>query len=91
MTLLLQKQGDKIIITEEILVTAAQSERGVQLVALLLESSVRILNDHIWVWELGKVGYSYQEIIELLLEDRNDSPWIFFEPTCLPCFEIQLD
>ncbi|KAJ9486756.1 hypothetical protein VN97_g6575 [Penicillium thymicola] len=89
MSLLLQKQEHKITITEEILMTAVQSERGHQLVSLFLESSVKISDDVIWVRELGKVGYSTHEIMELLLEDSNDSPWIFFEPTCFPRSEIK--
>ncbi|KAK2758174.1 hypothetical protein FQN54_004018 [Arachnomyces sp. PD_36] len=34
-----------------------------------------------WLGELDAVGYTRDEIAELLLEDANDSPWIFFEPS----------
>lgn len=40
---------DKLFITEEVLVTAAQSESVYDLMALLLGSSVKISDDHILV------------------------------------------
>ena len=36
--------------------------------------------DHEWLHELDEAGYSKQEIAELLLENTNDSPWIYFTP-----------
>ncbi|KXG52095.1 uncharacterized protein PGRI_083790 [Penicillium griseofulvum] len=89
MTSILAYQADKIIITEEVLMAAAQNPRGVQLMALLLESSAKISEEYIWVRDLEKVGYSYQEIIDLLLEDRNDSPWFSFESTYSPDVKVQ--
>ena len=37
-------------------------------------------SDFAWLQELGKAGYSTREIAEILLEDINDSPWIYFTP-----------
>jgi hypothetical protein len=91
MNTILAHQADKLNITGEVLVAAAQNKSGLELIGLLLESSVKIPEDYIWVRELRKAGYSYQEVIDLLLEDKDDSPWIFFEPTYLPLLEIQPD
>ncbi|EPS35817.1 hypothetical protein H072_10787 [Dactylellina haptotyla CBS 200.50] len=33
-----------------------------------------------WLIELKEAGYSMGEIANVLLEDANDSPWIYFEP-----------
>jgi hypothetical protein len=36
--------------------------------------------EYSWLRELDEVGYTRDEIAELLLEDANDAPWIYFEP-----------
>ncbi|KAJ6035948.1 hypothetical protein N7540_000227 [Penicillium herquei] len=88
-SLFLAIQPNKINITDEVLMTAAKSEQRVQLVALLLVSSAAISEDLIWARELRKAGYRCQDIIDIFLEDKNDSPWTFFQPNSLPHLEIQ--
>ncbi|PYH98822.1 hypothetical protein BO71DRAFT_437901 [Aspergillus ellipticus CBS 707.79] len=84
-------QADKIKITEEVLMAAAQNEHRIQLVALLLDSSSAISEHLTWARELSEVGYDCQDIINIFLEDKEDSPWIYFQPTHLPHSEIQPD
>lgn len=89
--LFLDEIEDKLFITQEILVTAAQSENAYHLMALLLESSVEISDDYIWVRGLTEVGYSYQEIVDVLLGGSVNPPCIPFEPTNFPLLEVQPD
>ncbi|KAJ6102932.1 hypothetical protein N7486_005359 [Penicillium sp. IBT 16267x] len=91
LSLLLQKEQGRITITKEIFMSATESEKGGEILALLLESSIKMSEDIIWVRDLGKVGYSTQEIVELFLDHKNDSPWIYFESTGIPCLDIQTD
>ena len=37
-----------------------------------------------WLHELRDLGYSSDEIAEVLLNERNDSPWIYFKPRSKP-------
>lgn len=37
-----------------------------------------------WLHELRDLGYSSDEIAEVLLNERNDSPWIYFKPRSQP-------
>ncbi|KAI8930723.1 hypothetical protein NX059_012332 [Plenodomus lindquistii] len=36
--------------------------------------------EYSWVRELDEIGYTRDEIAELLFEQANDAPWIYFEP-----------
>jgi hypothetical protein len=40
--------------------------------------------DFIWLLELREHNYTTEEITQLLTAERNDSPWIYFEPRELP-------
>lgn len=47
-----------------------------------------------WIQELKSLGYGYYDIAELLVDDVNESPWIFFnapEPREVLIFEILID
>ncbi|KAJ5672994.1 hypothetical protein N7507_002121 [Penicillium longicatenatum] len=91
MNIILPSQENDIKITEKLLISAAQNEQRYHLMDLLLKSNAEILDDHISVREISHVEYSCQEIIQLLLGDKDDSPWNFFEPTYFPCLEINPD
>lgn len=47
--------------------------------------------DFAWLLELRDHGYHNHEIAQLLLDEKNDSPWIFFEPRDLPIEAIVPD
>ncbi|PLB51074.1 hypothetical protein P170DRAFT_464077 [Aspergillus steynii IBT 23096] len=96
LALLLEERGDKVRITEEVVKAAVRNQwSGESLLALLLDKrggEVKITegqNDHIWIRKLQGTGYSLQEIANLLLDEVQDSLWIFFEPTEIACFVIQ--
>ena len=36
-------------------------------------------DEYSWLHELDEIGYTREEMAELLLEDKNDSPWIYFK------------
>jgi hypothetical protein len=36
--------------------------------------------EYSWIKELDDAGYSCREIADILFQDANDSPWIYFEP-----------
>ncbi|KAI1212174.1 uncharacterized protein F4807DRAFT_361418 [Annulohypoxylon truncatum] len=38
------------------------------------------VGEYFWLKELKEFGYSSNEIADLVFEQYNDSPWIFFEP-----------
>ncbi|KAI9732133.1 MAG: hypothetical protein M1834_004229 [Cirrosporium novae-zelandiae] len=38
-------------------------------------------SEYSWIRELNRMGYSYDEIAELLFEEANDTPRIYFEPS----------
>ncbi|KAJ5454061.1 uncharacterized protein N7458_005017 [Penicillium daleae] len=81
-TVLLDRRRDEISITEEVIKAVAANRRSAtKLMTLILESDVKFSDEYHWAREVGIVGYSSQEIADLLLEDLHDSPWIFFEPT----------
>jgi hypothetical protein len=44
-----------------------------------------------WLHELVEMGYSYEDIAQLLLDDENESPWIFIQPTGKFKFTINVD
>ncbi|KAJ5727055.1 hypothetical protein N7493_004875 [Penicillium malachiteum] len=41
-----------------------------------------------WMRSLLSIGYSHQEVVELLTEKKYDSPWIFFTPSSIPVSAI---
>ena len=47
--------------------------------------------EYSWLREWDEMGCSRDEIAEFLLEDANDSPWIYFESGKVPRNEIQLE
>ncbi|KAI9148048.1 hypothetical protein HJFPF1_11869 [Paramyrothecium foliicola] len=38
------------------------------------------LGEYAWVAELKDIGYTYEEIAQLIQERENESPWIYFTP-----------
>lgn len=46
----------------------------------LLEEDSTVSEPYSWVRELQEIGFSLGEIADLVMEDANDSPWIFFDP-----------
>lgn len=48
-------------------------------------------DEYSWLIELDAMGYSMGDIAELLCEQANDSPWIFFELTTSARSEINND
>jgi hypothetical protein len=92
MTLLLEKRRDEIRMTKEVIKAVAANRRSAtKLMTLILESDVKVSNEYHWVRELEIVGYSSQEIADLLLEDIQDSPWIFFESAYVDHGQFQPD
>ncbi|KUJ12830.1 uncharacterized protein LY89DRAFT_737737 [Mollisia scopiformis] len=64
-----------------------------------LESVLTFLSDHfelmakgdyVWLLELRDHGYTVEEISRLLIDERQDSPWIFFQPSTLPKLSTKL-
>jgi hypothetical protein len=45
--------------------------------------------EYIWLREWDQMGFSRDEMAEFLLEDVNDSPWIYFEAGDVPRNEMQ--
>ncbi|TGO10379.1 hypothetical protein BTUL_0137g00360 [Botrytis tulipae] len=45
--------------------------------------------EYAWLHEWDEMGFSRDEMAEFLLEDVNDSPWIYFEAGNIPHIEIQ--
>src|SRR5262249_32473898 len=62
--------------------TEALESRDLHTIQRFLRKNVVSTFDlgHEWLHELDNIGYSKREIAELLLEDVNDSPWIYFTP-----------
>lgn len=48
-------------------------------------------SDYEWLHKLDEAGFSKHEIAELLLENINDSPWIYFTPRAYVRYHIQND
>ncbi|KAK5010428.1 hypothetical protein LTR28_009983, partial [Elasticomyces elasticus] len=47
---------------------------------LMKQFDVIATGEYLWLRELDDVGYTRDEIAELLLEEANDAPWIYFQP-----------
>ncbi|KAF4235559.1 hypothetical protein CNMCM8980_003251 [Aspergillus fumigatiaffinis] len=94
LALFLQERVHDIMITEGVLKAAAANESSGKRVLTLLETShdgmgTRANNEHIWIRKLQGIGYSLQEIANLLLDEVIDSPWIYFEPSEIARFVVQ--
>lgn len=95
MNLLLEKQEDETKITEEVIKAALGNKKsGERVMALLLgrleeAKGTKSNVEYTWIQDLQTIGYSLQEITDLLLEKERDSPWIYFEPNDFPRSEIQ--
>jgi hypothetical protein len=50
---------------------------------------VVVKDEYSWLRELSDVGYTREEMAELLLEDVNDAPWIYFNPRKYQHHDIQ--
>ncbi|KFY16125.1 hypothetical protein V492_01542 [Pseudogymnoascus sp. VKM F-4246] len=59
----------------------------------IIEDIKRLLDQHfssvakedfVWLQELREHGYGTEEIAQLLANEQNDSPWIYFEPRHIP-------
>ncbi|KAH7134456.1 hypothetical protein EDB81DRAFT_803945 [Dactylonectria macrodidyma] len=97
MGLLLEKRGEEIKITEEIVEAAAGNGRSGEAIMVLLvekrgdDAKAKVSDQFIWIQELQAIGYSLQEIAELLYERAHDSPWIYFQPANIPLCQVQPD
>jgi hypothetical protein len=48
---------------------------------LLTQAFTDVARDNfVWLHELVEIGYEYQDIANLLVDEKKDSPWIFIEP-----------
>ncbi|KAF3492136.1 uncharacterized protein GIQ15_01653 [Arthroderma uncinatum] len=47
-------------------------------------------DEYSWIKDLDEAGYSRDEIADILFQDANDAPWIYFEPRRLDRPEICL-
>ncbi|KAL4759191.1 uncharacterized protein BDW70DRAFT_161965 [Aspergillus foveolatus] len=47
------------------------------------------MNEYAWIEELYKLGYSVDNIAELLIENAKDSPWIYLEAKSYDEAELQ--
>jgi hypothetical protein len=65
----------------------------VQAVCSLLERAFDdVAKDNFeWLHELTELGYSYQEIASLLVEEKTNSPWLIFTPRKIPRSRIRVD
>ncbi|KAJ5472164.1 hypothetical protein N7530_006165 [Penicillium desertorum] len=93
MELLLEKRGTEVKVTEKVVVAAASNElEGTEVIDLLLQRRKEddtAGDEYIWIRDLRSIGYSLQEIADLLLDKARDSPWIYFEPSDIRPYEIQ--
>ena len=48
-------------------------------------------DNFVWLHELRDLGYSFDEIAEVLMNERNDSPWIYFKPRSHPPRSVVAD
>ncbi|KAK4971227.1 hypothetical protein LTR66_011454 [Elasticomyces elasticus] len=64
------------------LLHAAINRNRIELVRDLLENDFESIAraEFAWLTELAEVGYDYQGIAELLIDEQANSPWIYFEP-----------
>ncbi|KAK4206185.1 hypothetical protein QBC37DRAFT_381340 [Rhypophila decipiens] len=44
--------------------------------------------EYSWLHELHDIGYTSDEIADLLFEQANDAPWIYFEPAAFDAMEV---
>ncbi|KAF2475189.1 uncharacterized protein BDR25DRAFT_213279 [Lindgomyces ingoldianus] len=45
--------------------------------------------EYSWIHELDDIGYTRDEIADLLFEQASDAPWIYFEPNTFNLVEVQ--
>jgi hypothetical protein len=46
-------------------------------------------DEYSWLRELDDIGYSCEEIADLLFEQANDTPWIYFKPETFDVVEVR--
>lgn len=56
--------------------------QGQDILRMYLESQFEeaAVGEYEWIRALEEVGYTYEEIADLLFEEHHDSPWIYFDP-----------
>jgi hypothetical protein len=87
MNLLLEKRGEEIKITEEVVMAGAGNEQSGKVLTYLLlnnRSDIELKSSNDWIQGLQTIGYTIKEITGLLYERAHDSPWIYFQPADIP-------
>ncbi|KAB8216359.1 hypothetical protein BDV33DRAFT_207422 [Aspergillus novoparasiticus] len=95
--LLSDRHGDSIKITRNLIKAAAHNfADGTEILTLLLQRAgdtrdSRTSEEYSWVYQLAKLGYSFQDLADVLLEHHRDLPWLFFDTRNWPLAEIRLN
>lgn len=68
----------------------ALSARNLNILRQLLKRRIDLVAcaEYSWLQELDDIGYTSDEIADLLFEQANDSPWIYFEPVAFSAVEV---
>ena len=71
----------------------ALSHQNIEVLQQLLKTQFDVVaqGEYCWLHELVEVGYTYDEVAEILYEKANDAPWIFFEPSAFAPAEVSTD
>ncbi|KAL1600697.1 hypothetical protein SLS60_007085 [Paraconiothyrium brasiliense] len=67
--------------------------RDLKILRQLLRRQFKIVaqGDYSWMSELFEVGYTHDELAELLFEQASDAPWIFFEPAAFETAKVHVN
>jgi hypothetical protein len=64
-------------------ITEALNSENIKVLQQLLKKQFEVVaqGKYSWIRELDEIGYTRDELAELLFEQANDAPWIYFEPS----------
>jgi nucleoside phosphorylase len=76
------KANVRYFINPPITIKEAIDSRNVSHLRKLLKKQFDLVarDEYAWIQELHELGYSHDLIADLLFEEANDDPWIYFEP-----------
>jgi tetratricopeptide (TPR) repeat protein len=71
----------------------ALSSQNIKVLQQLLKRRFEVVakGEYSWIRELDEIGYTRDEIAELLFEQANDAPWIYFEPSIYKLPTVRTD
>ncbi|GIJ83106.1 hypothetical protein Asppvi_001624 [Aspergillus pseudoviridinutans] len=76
------KASVRYFIHPPITIKEALDSRNISHLRKLLNKQFDLVarDEYAWIQELHELGYSHDSIADLLFEEANDAPWIYFEP-----------